>query len=70
MRSHDICLGPEIRKIKISELSSKSCCIWSYDISYKVEPRRLQQAWDHENRFQSKVVPARWDKFLYLETEV
>ena len=35
-----------------------------------VELQWLKQAWDYENRFQSKVVPASQGKFLYLQTEL
>ena len=30
----------------------------------------LEQAWDHGNWFQSKVVPASQGKFIYLQTEL
>ena len=35
-----------------------------------IERQWLKQAWDHENWFQSKVVPANQGKFLYLKTEL
>ena len=47
-----------------------NCLPMSYLLGHNtvttVEPQWLEQAWDHGNWFQSKVVPASKGKFQYL----